>query len=547
MARIAILPVLVAAVVASVGPASAAPQFPQVKIDRVDARNPGDWRLVVTALGEDGRAKDLRDAEVAVFLGPQGQSLPTGPADAVARYRGEAPLKGSSGEAKGFLSAGVDHAVVLVVALHAELPGDVRAVLPKVIAGCLGGVGPEARVGLIVYGDGLQVLSSGVDGTPVFRDLNDYQHCLAAMRLEADPAVAPEPGVGCGRLFAGPAAVASAVETLLPAPQGLFPRLLGVPEAAGTMAAAAGRGHARVDRPLSAEHPENFAEGAFEAALRMLAANTRPGTVRDVVLVSDGRDGYLRYADAAWDGVASACMKSAPECRRKATEKDPSWEEAFDHEGGSPRCSRAVVDCAVPQVNRVLRDREQVVRDHLVRLVGWARAADVRVLALGVPGADAVGAARLEALALATGGTWRAAPDAAALAKASAGALAGEMASALVIRPGVGLEAGKAYQVAVRVDGELRSLPYPFLAGAREWPFAGLAARGRTLAIAKLGHGWGPPAFWAAVVLGALAAIGMLWLLGKGIVALVKKAAGKGPKPPKVAKPAIPKLKRPGG
>ncbi len=420
--------------------------------------------------------------------------------------------------------------------------------MARALAGCLDGIGPQARVGLLLYGDGLQVLATGLDGTPVFRDLNDYQRCLGSMRLEADPTEPREPGVGCGRLFHGTAAVAAALGSL-PAPQGLFPRLLGIPESVATMTVAAARGHGRVDHPMSAENPELFAEGAIEAGLRMLAAGTVPGTVRDLVLVSDGRDGYLRFADAAWDDVASACMKVAPECRRSSrAAEDSTWEGAFDHEGGSPRCSRAVVDCAAPQVNQVLRGREQIVRDRLVRLVGLARAADTRVMALGLPSADVAGIGRMQGLALATGGTWRAAPDAATLGKTSASSVGRELSSALAIRPGVDLEPGGAYQVAVRVNRDLVSLPYPFVAGQRTFPLSGLVTTGRAFAIARLGHAWGPPLFWVAVVLGVLAAIGMLFLLWKGIVALVKKIAGKGPKKPKKpATPAMPKLKRPGG
>lgn len=523
-----------------------APVFPQVKVDRVDARDPGDLRLFVTAMDEGGEAMDLREADVSVFLGPGGQALATSQDAVAVRFVNESRTQGKRGEARALVAAGVDHAVVLVVALHAEVPADERAALPRVLAACLEGIEPGARVGLVLYGDGLQVLAAGADGSPVFRDLNDDQHCLGVLRREADPTEPREPGVTCGRLFQGPEAVLAAVETL-PASQGLFPRLLGIPESGSTMASAAVRGHDRVDRPLAAGSGDPFAEGAVEAGLRMLAAGTEPGSVRDLVLISDGRDGYLRFADTVWDGVASDCMKASPECRRTSrASEDPTWEAAFDHEGGSPRCSRAVVDCAAPLVNRVLRDREQVVRDRLVRLVGWARAADTRILALGLPSGDAVGVGRLKGLALASGGTWRTAPDAATLAKTAAAALGRELGAALVIRPGIDLEPGAAYQVAVRVNRDLLSLPYPFVAGQRTLPFAGAVAAGRSFAIARLGHVWGPPAFWAVLVLAVLAAIGMLFLLGKGIVALGKKLVGKGPKKPKApAKPAMPKLKRP--
>lgn len=525
-------------------PAFAAPEFPQVKIDRIDARNPGAWRVFVTALDEGGRALDLRDSEVSLFLGPQGSSLAMGAGDALARFRDEAPVGGASGTARGLVASGVAHAVVLVVALHAEVPSDVRAALPRTLAASLEGLGPTARVGLLVYGDGLHVLASGVDGAPVLRDLNDFQHCLGAMRGAADPVVDAEPGVACGQLFPGPEAVAAALQTILPPPQGLFPRLLGIPESVDTMTSASERGHSRVDRAQAAG-AERFAEGAIEAGLRMLGAGAPPGTLRDLILISDGRDGYLRFADLAWDRVAPACMRDAPVCRRKGAASDPSWEAAFDHEGGSPRCSRAVVDCAVPQVNRVLRDREQVVRDHLVRLVGFARAMDTRILALGMPGLDAVGAARLEALALATGGTWRAAADAAALPKSAAAELAREMAFVMAISPGVDLEPGGAYQVAVRVDGTLRSMPFPFVAGKRSWPFAQTFAGARLAVIARLGHAWGPPAFWVGLVLGCLLVAGMLFLLGKGIAALARRIAGG--KRPKPAPPTMPRLKRPEG
>lgn len=491
-----------------------------VRVTNVEAENPSDWGIRLSAVDESGKVMSLSDHEVTIYLATKTEPFGVEP---YLRFRSGSADKGFRGTLTPIGKAkDLTQAVVFVVALHSDIPVEVLDPTLKSIQAILEELRKDARVGMVFYGDRIQVLWSNDGSRLDVRDINDFQHCLADMRQAAGSFQEPTQAVSCGRLFMSPESVSNLLRAL-PARQGLFPRLFGISEASEVMEEAKRRGHERVDRSIA--QPESFASGAIEAAARMLAANTEPGVLRDVILFSDGRDGYLRVAEVAHAHAVRKCSGKDAKCRLE--------KGALDEEGGSKECVVSSLKCSIPKVAEALTAREQAVRDYLATLLPLLRALGVRVFTIAFPGTDEVGLARLTVISHKTGGSIRVAANPPSI-PVQAGGLAEELASEVLIKPFYGLNPECDYKVVAVVDHDLRSEPFEFKTGGRKWPLANVIAAGRVYAIKKLGHRFGPPIFWAALVIAMLFAIGLTWTFGKTIKSMVQRFIKKAPKPPKL-------------
>jgi hypothetical protein len=153
-------------------------EWPQAKIDRVDASNPGKWRVYVTGMDEGGKAIQLKEKEVALFLAETKDQVRNA-RDPIEKFKQGAAAPGFSGKFEPVAKAEVKQAAVLVAAVHTDISPDVWAILPKVLAEPLAGLRKDARVGVVFYDDSIRVMTSP-DGTRIeTRSINSYQHCLA--------------------------------------------------------------------------------------------------------------------------------------------------------------------------------------------------------------------------------------------------------------------------------------------------------------------------------------------------------------------------------
>jgi len=520
------------------------PRFPQVKVDRVDASDIDDWRIHVSFLEEGGVPVALMDRELGVFLAEGRDPIRPSAMEALTRFDAGLAAPGFDGEIASVRKADVRQAVVFVVAAHADISPRVGETLAEVVGTIAAGLRDDADVGVIFYGDRVSVLWSPDVGRVELRDVNEYQHCLGRMRDHASTPSAEilEGEVPCGSLFDTPAAVSDNLNSV-PAGQGLFPRLFGIPESPELMVEAGKRGHSSLDIRALKRKNERFAHGALETGLRILTANTPSSAVRQIVLISDGLDGYLRVADLVSKraSLSSSCAQRAMECGRR------EGRTGRDFEGGSRVCTREVLECAMPKVAAAMRSREGVVRDYLTTLVGMMRTTGLRVSVLALPGTDQVGLMRLRVLSLKTGGTLRTASSLGDLVSGAAVSMAEELATQVVIRPDEGLDPNTEYTLAVTIDREIASGSYRFRTGESSLFVSGPWKSAREFAIGKLGHAWGPIVLWAAAVICGLLLVLIVWKTGKGIAGLLKRL---GKKKPKVGssklKQGVPKLKRPG-
>lgn len=648
----------------------------QVKINRVDASNPSRWRVFLSGLSENGKSFDLLEGfKITLMLGKGIQDRPLSVQDmeVIEEFVGKTALKGYNGKIDVVKKAkDIKQYAVLVVGLHADIPLErIQAwEKEKFLVNALGGLRQDARVAIIFYRDRIDVMVTPDGNRFELIDINELGRCLADIRERIGEDTEQGQKVACGGFFPNRGIAEMALKKL-PAPQGLFPRLFGINETEEVMCRAKKKGHVPLDKLRNDKDREiePFATGSLEAALRLLLINSPHDAIRQVILVSDGLDGYLRYSDlimgettkasrmekdkpdpcgAVSRDISARCQEIVQGCEKAGKKYLPSKETLSDlslescakrlarkiHANENPcellnaclevarpstckkvgeRCEwdgaqglapkgkicvlkndkcepqpiprpkgdelliesdqagqhvdrrsaeyqAKMLLCAVPTLQTEMFSREKAVRDYIESLISLYRAGDVRIHSIAIPDTDEVGKARLTAVSVRTGGTFRqmlSDSDAKDITRA----LTTELEREVVIEPGHKLEPFERYGVAIKVSSEngedvLQSQKlYEFRAGQKVWFFEPLFSKGRSFFIRKLPNGnlWGPIVFWTLVVLGALVALLFIRMIGKILWGLLKKLFGKKvdvkrpstPKVPKIERPKMPQMKAP--
>lgn len=129
----------------------------------------------------------------------------------------------------------------------------------------------------------------------------------------------------------------------------------------------------------------DFETSTMDEAIRILLRDARPGEQKELILLSDGKDGYL-YAD-------ELCRQQAPAKCAELGKKE------------SERCVSAMLDASNKQ------EQADFAR-HAAHWIGVARAADIRIFAVGIASlGERWELDRLRLLAERTGGTYRQAEE----------------------------------------------------------------------------------------------------------------------------------------
>lgn len=266
--------------------------------------------------------------------------------------------------------------------------------------------------------------------------------------------------------------------------------------------------------------------GAFEEALRMLLVYGRPDARKAILVIGDGRDGYLD------DDIT---------CRRYYSAEEKFCAGEAKEGMSSPQARQAVLSCVQALLNTRATIMQNRFRERAAEWIALARAADIRVYAIGYSminpsegDADAGRISydyereRLELLALKTGGTYRevlAPGKIEGAVKAATNEIQGEF----IIELGGVLESEQSYSVQVEAilkfgstKRGIKSVRYefeaPFIPGGFWW---WLEQKNK-----EFKEKVGTVLYWVIIVVAILLILLILWLLFKLLKAIFKKIFG---------------------
>ena len=382
--------------------------LPQARVDAIDTSGWPHVRVLATVLDASGHPVPPRALTKLAVVDPKARA--SGPLAQFRHGQAEAAFPGATLQTRE--KAGVPLAAMVVVAgyQHESLrDGPLGQRLKDALSAGWKRWVPGDRVNALWYGDrlyrhhALPGRQNALDDVELRRQACDL--ALAEARAGVDESTA---GVWPCGLQADPKAVGALLKH---APfRGYFPRLfaLGAPfddvgrycapppeslDGFGPFTAANARAQQDTqERAVSAGQPAAFSSSAWEEALFTLLTDTRPGEQPVLLLVSDGRDGYI-------GDVALCQAHPPPACAALLSDTTPA---------GKTRVQSCIAD--------VLGQRVAAAQQEFaVRAASWLallRAAGIRVFAVGLgsTGRD-FELERLRLLAERSGGTWRLAAD----------------------------------------------------------------------------------------------------------------------------------------
>jgi hypothetical protein len=396
---------------------------PQAKITWIDAAAAPRVRIYVSFLSKQLRPVPfnlINRIEVFEHEGGRGRGT------VVQAFNDAIPEGEGDGEVLVFAAAEEPRDTVLVLPGHqgpALLSGELGIVQRSSIDLFFNKLGPADRLNVIWYYDRLLTYVNRTGKTNELSDLaNSIPFCLGE-RLKAyeywgkeppppeDPEASADPPCGLlsdyGKL--------QRMLRALPY-RGFYPRLLGFDAINPCIPPA----HPRMDRsgPTGEETARETYGGAIDEALKMLVTDGAPARPKRLIILSDGRDGYL-------DAQEDCRLRYVHEAENRVTQLLDSCREL-----GSPRAVRECqAQARISERGTQMRgDYEKLLQDRLTadqqrfrdqRLGQWlalARAANIQIFAIGYPDGMAHERERLEVLAMRSGGTYREIEDPNALA-----------------------------------------------------------------------------------------------------------------------------------
>jgi hypothetical protein len=421
------------------------PQWPQIRVDHLDAAQFPVLRLLATVLDKQGRPVPPKLlGRLEVLDGKSKAQRASKDAPALVWFSGNKAMEGrKDATLLPRDKSEVGLAVTLVVQGFAEgVPADTQERIRESAALALGGLAKQDRAAVLWYGDRLlqsvRLANEQSRLADVERLRGKCQRALEAARtgLALDSELvgrlgkdATPPGPGdylCG-LSTDHKQLAKLVKQQ--AFSGAFPRLFALGPAffQPTRYCATPPGQLDGFGELVADNynkqvadrevlrardaPLDFESGAIDEALRLVLTDARPQEQRALVLIADGRDGYVRDLQLCQD-------HPPPPCNTLDRTKDKA---------GFSACLTTALQGRMAQQQAWFRAKAE-------QWTGLARAGQVRIFAIGI---GTLGASheleRLRLLAERTGGTFRAVDDDAKLADAVAKTMA-ELSGQLVIQ-----------------------------------------------------------------------------------------------------------------
>ena len=509
---------LVAALLLALAPSAPAlgsSAFPQVKIDRVDQTDFPRIRVFATFLDRQLRPVGVDRLSEVEVLSRRGRERP----ESMLAFQKGVPVGDEEATLLARAKAGRPMGLAVVVAGTAMSPLGLPAMdasLRKGVAGIFDELAETDLANVLWYGDHIHLFIPTAGKTGELSNLTDRRADCQAVREELTGGGASEVVAGgtleelgseaCG-LVSGHGELAGIVEKMQNF-GGYHPSLFGV----------------RLMIPdVTPEHPLREAPGArnenalpaFAEALRMLVRQGEELEQRTLVVISDGRDGYLLAEDDARLRFQQRdCLEALPGKATRAREKERG-------------------NCVQQKLHQFLGAEQKRYAEKASQWLALARAAGIRIHAIGYESdvADrSFELERLEILAVESGGTYRRATGPGSLYEEITN-LTEEINAQIVIEFTADLAEGEelALRLRAKVDGgnAFMSEDHPLLTPVFDKSLLGMVD-GRLIWLQEtVGYTW---YVIILVVLGILGAF-LLFKMGKkalgGLVKKVGKAAGK--------------------
>ncbi len=477
----------------------------------MDTADPSNVRVVLSAVNRKTMAPvNLSDFE---YLRVDAVPLDNGQPQEGQELTLEFQNQGSIGPTTGkFVLSGKSQVplfVVFVAAMHGYVSRSMESAIREGLGKAVKPFRQDTKVGLLLYGDRIRLLMN-TKGSLHFVDVNEDGRLLAELRNHK---------VKVQDCFVAPKALKSLrrhrFHTI-----GMFPKLWGIHES--LVAEAKKRGHYPMDTYLFQKKQELFAQGAIEAAARLIMALAPSHSERVIIVLSDGRDGYL-------DAQTVFAAQSATRCQKQG-----------DIRKALQCLSRAIAKKAVPRYQARVR--------YLKRLIPFLQALNLRVFVVSYPHSHSLEEQLLSALAEKTGGTFRSGRN--ADRKTFINLITQtttEIAQEAVITIDKTLQTGKwyAFFAAAQRQASKKEMTsrHAYLAFVAPRPFIVIRLFNRLegFMCAKVGNNWGPPLTWVVLVLAIL----LIYVFIASIIKLIKALKNIG-KAKKLQKAARAKLKRKG-
>jgi len=322
-------------------------ELPQVRIDSVDVTKFPNVRILATLL--DKRGKPVVQKVIKQVQVLDGQRKNHAPYAAFALGQ---PLGGRKDcKLQGFDKTGIATDVVFVVAGYQDdalRRGSLGRRLKEAVIAAFKPLAKTDRANVLWYGDRLYRFVGLKGRTGELTDIEDSRKLCRAARAEAlaggevtgaGPAdkehPAPAPGTDLCGLTGNAKSIVEVVKGQQTAFEGYFPRLFGLgapfwehsrycappPEALKGFGEFEGgnatRRASQRDELRAKGETVDFETSAFDEALRLLLQDGKPTARKAIVLISDGRDGYLHDLDLCRASPPARC-KAAEGAQRKA-------------------------------------------------------------------------------------------------------------------------------------------------------------------------------------------------------------------------------------
>ena len=561
--RHCVLAALVATfVLGDTAPGEAAYRFdrPQARINWIDASQAPTIRIYVSFLDKRLRPVPLTMVSKLEVL-RHGEDAPRG--EVVKTFIDGLPEDGDDAEMLLFSKAEEQRDVVIVAVGHQDAAlrdGDLGVQHRAGLGLFFKKLGATDRVNLIWYHDRLMTYVFQKGKTKELSDLGySIEFCdEAAMELYrywGDDPPPPEEGAEEGAPV-DPCGLLEDYGRLEPIVTdepylGFFPRLMGYTRLGVCV-------QPKQD-PIASKRPGASAPvygSAIDEAFRMLVRKGEFDRPKYLILLTDGKDGYLdTTADCRLDyqrGITDTLQVFKTSCLEQSRGRRNYIYKRCLKEAGYADKQRQLKKRAESKLkkDRLIAEQQRFRDDRLTQWLALAEAANIHVFSVGYPTGGAHERERLEVLSLRTGGTYREVEESPEVGDMVSNLL-DELANQYVIVFDAGLVPEETATFSLKLGlsrgGSVKTRAYEVTVPKRKGGL-GYFVKTKIRALEKV---VGSPLHIIIIVVGCIIALILLFVFIKLIIAMIKKVVKKGakgakgmaPKKPKV--PKAPKVKAP--